>query len=36
MGSNTHSGINVDNIKNMGDAKFYDSTAQNVKVMGES
>ncbi len=36
MGANTHSGINVDIIKNMGDAKLYDCTAESVKVMGET
>ena len=36
MGSNTHSGINVDTIKNMGDAKLYDCVAHDVKIMGET
>lgn len=36
MGSNTHSGINVDSIKNMGDAELYNCVAEKVKVMGET
>ena len=36
MGANTHSGINVDSIKNMGDAKLYDCIADTVRVMGET
>lgn len=36
MGSNTHSGINVDSIKNMGDAELYNCIAEDVKVMGET
>ncbi len=36
MGSNTHSGINVDSIKNMGDAELYNCIADDVKVMGET
>ena len=36
MGANTHSGINVDIIKNMGDAKLYDCIAETAKVMGDT
>ncbi len=36
MGSNTHSGIKVDSIKNMGDAKLYNCVAEDVKVMGQT
>ncbi len=36
MGSNTHSGINVESIKNMGDANLYNCIAAEVKVMGET
>lgn len=36
MGSNTHSGIKVDSIKNMGDAELYNCVAENVKVMGQT
>lgn len=36
MGANTHSGINVDSIKNMGDAKLYDCIAETAKIMGET
>lgn len=36
MGSNTHSGIKVDSIKNMGDAELYNCVAEDVKVMGET
>ncbi len=36
MGSNTHSGIKVDSIKNMGDAQLYNCVAEDVKVMGQT
>jgi hypothetical protein len=36
MGSNTHSGINIDSIKNMGDAQLYNCIAEDAKVMGET